>query len=70
MSMGAIVFIKDHEIIKYLHLLLFLNTEIFLYIRKVPIHAVITIVADDLAMQGAMYWPCLPGIFWFQLNVF
>ena len=62
--------IEDHEIIKYLHLLLFLNTEIFLSVRKAPIHAVIGIVADDLAMQGAIYWPCLPGIFWFQHNVF
>ena len=62
--------IEDHEIIKYLHLLLFLNTEIFLCVRKAPIHAVITIVADDLAMQGAIYWPCLPGIFWCQHNVF
>ena len=63
-------FIKDHEIIKYLHHLLFPNTEIFLCVRKAPIYAVITIVADDLAMQGAIYCPCLPGIFWFQHNVF
>ena len=47
-------FVEDHEIIKYLHFLLFLHTEIFLCVRKVPIHAVITIVADDLAMQGAI----------------
>ena len=64
----------------YLHLLLFLNTdmvqivEICLWVRKIPIHAVNTIVADDLAIQGvrlsvALYWLCLPGIFWFQHNM-
>ena len=47
--------------------------EVFLWVRKVPIHAVNTIVADDLAIQGArlsvaLYWLCLLGIFWFQHN--
>ena len=37
--------------------------EIFLWVRKAPIHAVNTIVADDLAIQGArlsvaLYWLC------------
>ena len=41
--------------------------EIFLWVRKVPIHAVNTIVGDDRAIQGArlsvaLYWLCLPGI--------
>ena len=48
--------------------------EIFLCVRKVPIHAVITIVGDNLAMQDArlsvaIYLSCLPGTFWFQHNM-
>ena len=35
--------------------------EIFLWVRKVPIHAVNTIVADNLAIQGARLSVALYG---------